>query len=87
MKQSFFFDNLNNIVNNKCRIRDANLFACTFFSVLLWRKKAVMNLNIGEASPVKAVQHGLWSWVQRTVTTVHCMAGGGHIGRCVTLDI
>ena len=48
-----------------------------------------MNLNIGEASPVKAVQHGceVWSWVQRTVTTVHCMAGGGHIGRCVTLDI
>ena len=53
-----------------------------------------MNLNIGAASPVKAVQLELQSVelgsvnsVLSPVTTVHCMAGGGHIGGCVTLDI
>ena len=40
------------------------------FAALLWRKKAVMNLNIGEASPVKAVQQELQSVELGSVNSV-----------------
>ena len=41
-----------------------------YFAALLCRKKAVMNLNIGEASPVKAVQQELQSVELGSVNSV-----------------
>ena len=41
-----------------------------YFAALFWRKKAMMNLNIGAASPVKAVQHELQSVELGSVNSV-----------------